>query len=183
MSGGIDSAACVDFYLHQGIEVSGLHVSYGQSAAHQEEEAARFIADHYKIPLTIVRLTGSRGKPDGEIFGRNAFLLFTALIELDVRRAIVAVGIHSGTPYYDCSESFITAAQSIVDGQSDGCIRLAAPFLKWTKRNIWEYCLQRSVPIDHTYSCEKGLDQPCGNCISCRDLEALSVCKKHNNPT
>lgn len=183
LSGGIDSTACVDFYLKQAIAVSGLHVSYGQPAAQREEEAARTIASHYRIPLSVVKMAGSRAKSHGETLGRNAFLIFTALMELDVSRAMVALGVHSGTPYYDCSKGFVKAAQAIVDGQCDGRIRLAAPFLEWTKREIWEYCLQRSVPIDHTYSCEKGLDQPCGNCISCRDLEALSVCKKHNNPT
>jgi len=182
LSGGIDSAACVDFYLQQSATVSGLHVTYGQPAARHEENAARAIADHYGIPLAIVRMAGSRAKSDGEIFGRNAFLLFTALMELDAPRAMVALGIHSGTPYYDCSESFVSAVQAIVDGQCDGRIRVAAPFLEWTKRDIWDYCLHRSVPIDLTYSCEKGLDQPCGNCISCRDLEALRVCQKLNNP-
>lgn len=183
VSGGIDSAACIDFYQRQGFAVRGLHMTYGQPAARQETTAATAIAHHYRIPLTLVRLTGGRPKSDGELLGRNALLLFTALMEIEALSAILVLGIHSGTLYYDCSSSFIATVQSIVDGQCDGRIRVAAPFLEWTKKEIWDYCLIHQVPIDLTYSCERGLDHPCGICLSCRDLEALRVCEKLDNPT
>jgi 7-cyano-7-deazaguanine synthase len=179
----VDSAACIDFYQRQGFEVSGLHVTYGQPAARQEAGAAAAIAHHYRIPLNVIQLVGTCPKSDGELFGRNALLLFTALMEIDDRSAIIALGVHSGTPYYDCSSSFLTAVQSIVDGQCDGRIRVVAPFLEWTKKEIWDYSLEHRVPIDLTYSCERGLDHPCGVCLSCRDLEALRVCEKLDNPT
>lgn len=182
LSGGVDSAACIDFCQRQGFEVSGLHITYGQPAADCEADAATAIAQHYKIPLSIVRLVGGRTKPEGEILGRNAFLLFTALTEIKAFCSILALGIHSGTPYYDCSSNFILALQSIIDGQCDGRIRIVAPFIEWTKKEIWDYCIEHKVPIGLTYSCERGLDYPCGVCLSCRDLEELRVYKKHNNP-
>jgi 7-cyano-7-deazaguanine synthase len=183
VSGGLDSAACVDFYQRERLAVKGLHVNYGQPAARHEAAAATAIAHHYGIPLTLIRLVGARVKSDGELLGRNALLLFTALMEIDAPSAIVALGVHSGTPYYDCSSSFLTAVQIIIDGQCDGCIRVVAPFLEWTKKEIWDYCREYRVPVDLTYSCERGLDHPCGACLSCRDLEALRVCEKLNNPT
>lgn len=173
VSGGVDSAACVDFYRQQGLAVRGLHVSYGQPAASHEAAAATTIAQHYHIPLTVLRLVGARPKSDGELLGRNALLLFAALLEFDSSSGLLALGIHSGTPYYDCSSSFLSAVQAIVDGQCDGRIRVVAPFLKWTKKEIWDYCVKQRVPVDLTYSCEKGLDHPCGICSSCRDLEVL----------
>jgi|SRR5208282_5692615 len=176
VSGGMDSAACIDFYQRQGFAVSGLHMTYGQPAAQHEATAATTIAHHYRIPLTFVQLVGGRPKTDGEILGRNAFLLFSALTEIEAFSAILALGVHSGTPYYDCSSNFISAVQSIIDGQCDGRIRVVAPFLEWTKKEIWDYCIEHSVPIDLTYSCERGLDHPCGSCLSCRDMEALRVC-------
>lgn len=182
VSGGVDSAACIDFYQRQGFAVGGLHMTYGQPAARQETAAATAIAYHYGIPLTLVRLVGGRPKSDGELLGRNALLLFTALMEIEARSNILVLGIHSGTHYYDCSSSFIATVQSIIDGQCDGRIRVAAPFLEWTKKEIWDYCLTHHVPIGLTYSCERGLDHPCGICLSCRDLEVLRVCKKLDNP-
>ena len=158
-------------------------MTYGQPATRQETTAATAIAHHYRIPLTLVRFVGGRPKSDGELLGRNALLLFTALMEIEDFSAILALGIHSGTPYYDCSSSFLTSVQSIIDGQCDGRIRVVAPFLEWTKKEIWDYCIEHRVPIDLTYSCERGLDHPCGICLSCRDMEALRVCEKLNNPT
>lgn len=176
ISGGLDSAACIDFYQRQQLTVSGLHVTYGQPAARHEAAAATAVAHHYGISLTLIQHIGARPKSDAELLGRNAFLLFTALMEIDACSAILALGVHSGTPYYDCSSSFLSTVQTIVDGQCDGRIRVAAPFLEWTKKQIWDYCLKYRVPIELTYSCERGLDQPCGICLSCRDLEALRAC-------
>ena len=78
LSGGLDSAARVHFYL-QNFAVRGLHLSYGQPSERQEHEAAVSIANHYQIPLSIIQLNGARPKECGEILGRNSFLLFAAL--------------------------------------------------------------------------------------------------------
>lgn len=173
LSGGIDSAACVAFYIRQQFAVQALHVSYGQPAARQEEASAKAVASHYRIPLAIVKLDGIRMKADGEIIGRNAFLISTAVMEAPFEQGIVALGIHSGTSYYDCTPGFLVALQALYDGQCDGRLRVSAPFLDWTKQDIWQYCLEQQIPIEVTYSCEKGLAQPCGVCLSCGDREAL----------
>ncbi len=38
---------------------------------------------------------------------------------------------------------------------------------------VWSYCKRLGVPVELTYSCEMGKDQPCGKCLSCKDLEKL----------
>lgn len=173
LSGGIDSAACVDLYQRQHFIVQGLHVTYGQPAAKRESVAASAIANYYRIPLVQISMIGARPKSEAEFLGRNALLLFIALLELDPRAAMLVLGVHSGTAYYDCSPSFLSTVQAIIDGQCDGRIKVAAPFLNWTKKQIWEYCVEYHVPLELTYSCERGLDQPCGGCLTCRDLEAI----------
>jgi 7-cyano-7-deazaguanine synthase len=65
--------------------------------------------------------------------------------------------------------------QSSFDLYTDGCIRIGVPFIKWNKRMIWDYCKTKKIPLEITYSCELGQDQPCGQCLSCKDLEALHV--------
>ena len=49
LSGGIDSMACVEFYLKQGYSVEGLFFDYGQPALKAESVAANRIATHYGI--------------------------------------------------------------------------------------------------------------------------------------
>lgn len=182
LSGGLDSAACTHFLLQE-FSVRAVHLAYGQPAEIQEREAAVAIAKHYGIPLSLIRLGGCRPKARGEVLGRNAFLLFAALSEISSTQGAIAIGIHSGSPYYDCSQRFVESIQSLVDGYCDGRIRVLAPFANWTKGNIWDYCLMNDVPINLTYSCEEGLGQPCGECLSCRDLEALSVRQKLHHST
>ena len=173
LSGGIDSSACVAFYLEQGFSVNSIFVDYGQIAAPREIEAARAIARHYNIPFSRLTWSGLHRKKAGFIRGRNAFLLVAALMELPEHAGILALGIHAGTHYQDCSLSFVRKMQSIFDTYTQGKIQIGAPFLNWEKSDIWVYSKSQGVPMELTYSCERGKDQPCGLCLSCRDLEIL----------
>lgn len=176
LSGGVDSAACAAFYLEQGFLVHGLFVDYGQAAARRESKAARAIAAHYNIPLGLLRWHGQREKREGLILGRNAFLIFGALMELPEDVSVLAIGVHSGTDYLDCSPPFVETAQSLIDAYTGGTLQLGVPFLNWSKSDIRSFCKSRLVPVELTYSCERGVAQPCGTCLSCRDLEALHAC-------
>jgi len=178
LSGGIDSTAAVAFYLSRGCNVACLFVDYGQVAAPKELAAAHRVTVHYKVALRHVTCAGVCGKQGGLILGRNAFLLFTALMEFDAQSGVLAMGLHAGAPYFDCSRAFAEAARSILDGYADGRIRIGVPFLEWSKRDIWQFCQDRHVPVHMTYSCELGREQPCGECSSCKDLEALNACPK-----
>jgi 7-cyano-7-deazaguanine synthase len=153
--------------------VSGLFVDYGQLASTKEDSAAVAICRHYGIPLQRLTVTGYENLSGGYVLGRNAFLLHAALMAFSHSAGIIALGIHSGTRYVDCTEDFLRHMQALFDLYADGRIRVDAPFLHWNKREIWEFCREAGVPVGLTYSCENGLVQPCGECASCLDLEAL----------
>jgi 7-cyano-7-deazaguanine synthase len=173
LSGGVDSTACIDFYMEFGRPPYGLFIDYGQPAAAQEIRSATSVARHYSIPLKYLKLRGRKPKSAGLIAGRNSFLICTALMECPLSVSIIAMGIHSGTGYADCSESFLAHMQAAVDLLEPPRVHLAAPFITWTKADIYAYCHQRRVPIELTYSCEQGGLRPCGQCLSCKDREML----------
>ncbi len=177
LSGGIDSAACVDFYQSQGSDVSALYVDYGQAAELKERPSAEAVAHHFDIPLQILICHGAHSKEGGEIQGRNAFFAFTGLMEWGKTSGLIVTGIHAGTEYGDCSPRFVELVNSLFEVYSMGQVCFAAPFLEWHKADVWEYSKQRRVPEDLTYSCEIGLTQPCGRCVSCHDLEILNACR------
>jgi 7-cyano-7-deazaguanine synthase len=183
LSGGLDSAACLEFVLSRGIYASALHVDYGQSAAADEQQAATQLAAHYEIDLTVCQWKSSHIKQTGEIVARNAFLLFAATLEKAAETDLLVIGLHSGTPYYDCGEVFISQSQQLLDGYVDGRVRIFAPFLQWTKQDVWQYAKCRSVPISLTYSCETGGTPTCGTCLSCLDRRALDACQNVDNTT
>ena len=177
LSGGIDSAACLDMYLRNESFVNCLHVQYGQRAARQELDAATAIASHYDVPLTVIRHCGDRQHHEGEVVGRNAFFVMTALVETGTPSSIV-MGIHTGSPYFDCSSHFVALTQQLLDSYCDGRTRFSAPLIDWTKQDIWSYCSAHGVPVGLTYSCEHGGGDPCGECLSCKEWEGFDVCKK-----
>ena len=173
LSGGIDSAACVSFFQRQGNPVSALFVDYGQVSASKERNAVSEISRYFGIELRQIRCHGMSEKLDGYIPGRNAFLVFLALTQTPFDSGLISMGVHSGTSYWDCSEQFAEACQALLHGYCGGKIRLNFPFLRWNKREVWEFCERTKVPVKATYSCELGAEQPCGRCSSCSDLEAL----------
>lgn len=172
LSGGIDSACLIPFLSAEYKPLSAFFVDYGQSAAEREISSARRIASHFQVPLTTVAIEGSRSKSNGVIAGRNAMLITLGLMEFSATSGFIAIGIHAGTNYMDCAPQFVNDIQLVVDGYYGGAVRVVAPFLHWSKQQVWAYA-QNRIPIAATYSCELGLDQPCGKCLSCMDLESL----------
>jgi 7-cyano-7-deazaguanine synthase len=175
LSGGIDSSACLVFYLAQGFSVSALFVDYGQVSKGREESAVSAICARYGIPFAKITTKGFREWAGGLVPGRNAFLLYVALMAFPRSSGVISIGIHAGTQYCDCSKGFLEQIQTTFDLYTDGRIAIGAPFLDWSKSEILSYCRRLGVPVELTYSCELGEDQPCGKCLSCKDLEKLYV--------
>jgi 7-cyano-7-deazaguanine synthase len=176
LSGGLDSTACVAFYQDMRFSIEGIFIDYGQVAAKMELRSAKAISKHYQIPLRRLKWAGLQSKGMGLIVGRNMFLLAAAIMELPLSSGILAMGIHAGTDYPDCTPHFVKRVQSIFDLYSKGQIQIGTPFLKWNKKDIWEYALAQKVPVGLIYSCECGSERPCGQCLSCLDREALHAC-------
>jgi 7-cyano-7-deazaguanine synthase len=173
LSGGIDSAACARFLQDEGHTVSCVFIDYGQAAAGQEKYAATSIATHLRSQLSTISVTPRHEFGAGEITGRNAFLVLAAMMLCDVRSGVLALGIHSGTPYYDCGPAFLVSIDRLVAEYTDGLARVAAPFISWTKRETFEYYCRAGIPAEISYSCEAGTMPPCGGCASCLDRRML----------
>ncbi len=174
LSGGIDSFACAHFLSRNRFTPSAVFVDYGQAAGKQELAATARICKLLGIERTVVRL---RAKPAerfnaGEIPGRNLALLSIATLFTHGAQ-IVALGIHAGTRYFDCSRSFNDQANRLITECSGGAIALFAPFLDWAKNDIIAYARSEGLDLSLTYSCEVGDLPPCGSCLSCRDRKAL----------
>jgi 7-cyano-7-deazaguanine synthase len=75
----------------------------------------------------------------------------------------------SDLPYYDCSRQFVNKMDDILINYTNGQMALDIPFIDWSKKMVYKYCLDNKVPIQLTYSCENGTDIPCGRCSSCLD--------------
>ncbi len=174
LSGGIDSTALAAFYLSRGVLVKGFHFNYGHPSFAGEKRAVEKISSHYKIVVTTIDLGLQIFSNKGEYRCRNATLLLSAASISFSKSARFAIGIHSCTPYYDCSQSFVNDIQRLFDGYFNGSIQVEAPFLELTKGEILSLCDKLKVPVEITYSCERSSDIPCGECLSCIDRRGLN---------
>ena len=172
-SGGIDSSTLLALSVQQGLEPIALFVDFGQPAAEAESRAIANICGWLNISWRRVRYAGSRFHA-GEIRGRNAFLLQVALLEFPSDSGIVVLGVHAGTDYADCSPEFMRIMGRSYGLCTGGTIIAVAPFLDWTKPDVYRLANELSVPISQTYSCEAS-NFPCEKCDSCVDRRILST--------
>ena len=170
-SGGVDSSTLLWLSVQQGLTPTALFVDYGQPAAEAEGEAVAKICSSLRTPWRRVRYKGTRFGA-GEIRGRNAFLLHTALVEFPSSSGVVALGIHAGTGYADCSPEFMEIMERSYEFHTGGAIAATAPFLHWTKQDVYHLAAKLNVPTAQTHSCEAS-NLPCGRCRSCQDRSLL----------
>lgn len=175
LSGGIDSMACISFYLKEKYDIECLFCDYGQPAVEQEYKAAKSIADFFGVKIFFLKTNSILVPEVGEIYGRNAFLVLQSMCFFGAESYKMVIGIHSGTTYADCTEAFVDAMNRVLDCYANGTVCLEAPFIVWSKKEIVEYCLINNLPIELTYSCEKGSSPPCGSCLSCRDRKEFEI--------
>lgn len=176
-SGGMDSTACLAYYLARGDDVRALWVDYGQPAAAAEAAAAVQIAAHYSIPLRKLRVEGiqwraTTGEPR-EYPARNLTLAALAL-NAQVEPALIALGIHAGSPFEDCTESFVAQLDDLVSLLSRGRVRIDCPFIQRSKLDIARWGWTAGVPCHLTYSCERGTTPPCEECLKCREAAEVA---------
>lgn len=169
-SGGIDSACLIAMTADDNPEA--LFVDYGQGARAPEARAASKIAAVFQTPLHTIRVSVA-ASAEGEIHGRNMLLAQLALFELAGGPGRVLMGIHAGTRYRDCSPAFAELVQRSYDFHSDGRVQFAAPFINHAKREIVALARHLRVPLEQTYSCERGSEPPCEECVSCLDRKGL----------
>lgn len=171
LSGGIDSSTALALTAQDTeARLSSLFVDFGQPAAVREKAASRMIAQELGATHRSLSLKGTSFS-EGEIKGRNGWLAHTALL-CDASVQSVIIGIHAGTAYPDCGPDFVDVIQRSFDLHTGGSVSLVAPFVDWTKGQVYGLAMELGVPISSTYSCEAG-GVSCRRCRSCLDRDAL----------
>ncbi|PCI11621.1 tRNA methyl transferase-like protein [bacterium] len=174
LSGGIDSFACAEFYCSMDRSVCGVFIDYGQLGAEQERKSANMAAAHLSIQLLTLTASSLRQTVTGEIPARNAFLLCYAAMQRPSSTNAVAIGIHAGTEYLDCSPNFIKHSKKMLSFQGTP-VDILTPFLQMQKEDIVAYAIKQGLPLEKTYSCEAGCVPPCGSCLSCLDRKDIDA--------
>ena len=136
--------------------------------AESERKSFENITKHFQVKKRILELKIPMATRKDELIGRNVFFVLAAGA-LGVSPSRISIGIHSDSIYYDCSKDFLNDCQRVLDGYYAGLVKVEAPFIEFTKRDVIEYCKKYDVPLNLTYSCYRQNFPPCGTCPSCLD--------------
>ena len=185
VSGGIDSSLMVLLAKKEGITQHPLFIDYGQLGGAKELSACRTIHAAHGLPKPVVLpLTGygeiissgltDRGKDifaDAFLPGRNLlFLLAGAAYAYQVNANAVAIGLLSEETHLfpDQTAQFLILAEAMLSLCMGRDIRVVAPLMKFYKSDVLG--LAKRYGLTGTYSCHSGHDEPCGVCVSCKEL-------------
>ena len=201
LSGGLDSATAAALARENGDRVIGLSFDYGQRHRRELDAAAQIaeqlqLSEHHQIAVDLAAWGGSaltdlnqtvpsEGVESGVIPstyvpGRNTVFIAIGLSLAEARgaeRLVLGVNAVDYSGYPDCRPDYLQAFQTLADlgskaGREGHGTRLWAPLVTWSKTTIVQEALRLGVPIETTWSCYSGGEQPCGVCDSCRIRDA-----------
>ena len=169
-SGGLDSAVAAAVTA-QDSELALLHFQYGQRAAASERRAFEAMCDWLDPVRHEVLSLG-----DWPVLGRSSILDPAMLCAgaawastLGARRVVWGVCLSNPGNYPDRADTVrLLAWQLIGRCPPEGRAPVVeAPLAQYPKQAVVDLARQLNVPIDQTWSCLRGGDEPCGRCIGC----------------
>ena len=69
--------------------------------------------------------------------------------------------------YWDCTVDFVAKINDVLSLNRKNRIKIRAPFVDKSKAELVKIGLTLGVDYDHTWSCYRGGDKPCGVCPTC----------------
>ena len=197
LSGGLDSATAAAQAIADDYAPIALSFRYGQRHERELEAAQKIAAhlgiqEHYVMDVNLAQWGGSSLTdldetlpqagvqpdqiPSTYVPGRNTVFISLALSLAEAKFAqAIYLGInavdYSGYP--DCRPEYLEAFQQLASLSSKAGLEgnapiLVAPLVRDTKEAIVRRALRLGVPIEETWSCYQGGEEPCGLCDSCR---------------
>ena len=189
VSGGLDSTLMAVLAREEGLTQYPLFVDYGQLCHDKEWAACRCAhAGQGLPPPQRMDLSGygrlvSSGLTDDArdlyhdafLPGRNLlFLLAGSAYAYEKGASRVAVGLLNEETHLfpDQTETFLKEAGATIGLAFGNPVRIVAPLMELSKSDVLG--LAERYGITSTVSCHSASAQPCGECVSCRELLSAS---------
>ncbi|MFA6600912.1 MAG: 7-cyano-7-deazaguanine synthase QueC [Candidatus Omnitrophota bacterium] len=197
LSGGLDSATCLYAASHEGYDVRALSIRYGQRHEREIECARAIAGGlgiaHEIVTISLpwkgsalldpaIEIPSGREAsqmasdiPVTYVPARNSIFLAVAASWAETEGAsAIFIGAnaldYSGYP--DCRPGFLQAFERMLEagtraGVEGRPLRICAPLLSLSKKEIILLASSLGVPFEKTWSCYRGGRVPCGTCDSC----------------
>lgn len=178
-SGGMDSTVLLYDLLELGHSVHCVLFDYQQRHV-KELTFAKQHCQIKKVPYTVITLPQLKGSEltDGSggvvVPNRNAILLNVAVnLAVGLQADLVTFGANADdeSVFPDCRKLFVDTLNASVKAAGYN-IKILAPYLDWPKWKIGAKAQDMKIPISETWSCYRGGEKPCGECLACITREA-----------
>jgi 7-cyano-7-deazaguanine synthase len=192
LSGGLDSAVTLYYAKKSGNKLTALIFDYNQRHKKEVNCAIRLARlnnikfyvikinlDWTKSSLTNKSINVPLGRslksvniPRTYVSGRNIiFLSYAASLAESIGAKSIFIGAHiqdySGYP--DCRREFLKSFEAALGkGLKNKGVKIIAPLLGKSKKEIVRLGRRLKVPFELTWSCYNGNARPCLRCDSCR---------------
>lgn len=196
LSGGLDSAVVLYYAKSQGYSLHCLTFNYGQRHVNEIKRArtlagiagAEFIEVRLPfswkgsslvdrgIALPCNRTLGEihDGIPSTYVPARNTiFLSIAASFAETISAGTIFIGAHfeDSSGYPDCRREYLEAFDRVVKlgtrAGLEGRLKIDAPLIDKSKKDIIKLGALLGVPFYHAWSCYAGGEKPCMACDSC----------------
>ncbi|MDR1699710.1 MAG: 7-cyano-7-deazaguanine synthase [Lachnoclostridium sp.] len=185
LSGGLDSSLLACLLKEEGHEQFPVFINYGQ--LNFEKEWTACLSTCSQLNLRNPELFDLKGygisvpsgltstkldiKNDAFLPNRNAlFLLSAAAYAYQKECTHVAIGFLNEENYIfvDQTRAFLDKMEELLHLSLGKRICIMSPFIALDKIDI--IGLAKLKGLNNTYSCHKGTEDPCGECISCLEF-------------
>ena len=196
ISGGLDSTVLLHYAVKSGRFDDVYAVSFNYGQRHDKELLyAEKTVKELKVPHKVVDLrffnsiadTSSLTNPDidvaktRDVLGdaqtvnyvpfRNQMLLTicSAMAESAGADTVFhgAAQVDTQAGYWDGSEEFLESINSLNALNRKNRIKIEAPLIEKSKKEIIEWGVELGVNFSNTWTCYEGKDKACGECTSC----------------
>lgn len=197
LSGGLDSATALYVARRDGYQITALSFFYGQKHHRELDFARALAAGlgipHFTgevpmpwkgsalldaataIPQNRSHAEMGTGIPATYVPARNSVFLALAASCAEATGAghiVIGANVLDYSGYPDCRPEYFRAFEEMLRkgtkaGAEGMALKIEAPLLQLTKKEIILLANRLGVPLEKTWSCYQGGAQPCGTCDSC----------------
>jgi 7-cyano-7-deazaguanine synthase len=182
-SGGVDSSVTMLLLKRDGHEVFPMHVNYGHFAEDREWSSCQRVCDYLsvnkpvKIDVKGLEVIPSSLVKEGLDIEKDAFLptrnlLFVVLgsaYAFSIKCNVVALGILAQPIFPDQKAEFFQSAETCISLALGRLVKVLTPLIELDKRETLKLAKELGMPLNITYYCHAGTENPCGRCISCKE--------------
>lgn len=188
VSGGLDSTVMAVLAKQEGLEQIPIFINYGQRNLEREKAACLVNLARHGLPQPkVIDVPGyGTGFPCGltdeakhivkDVFlpGRNLlFLLCAAGVAQQHNADAMAIGFldEKLSLFPDQRRDFADEAGRLLSSIMMKPLQVLTPLISMSKAEV--VSMAAELGVTQTYSCHKGTAIPCGECVACREYDAV----------